>query len=288
MSYGARPDAKDVCGKTVCHYGAGSMATEMTMNVVERASGAYPTSYLFGKLVELTGLKNEAMNGKRGIAGGYVWETKRRTVYVFDDDKQISVKPENIKTVPEGVEEQDYNDEAAFRKKRILCNIQCRLGTVSLQETVMGNRLDVAKFLLDKLGADIDIADWDGFSPKSMSMNTFTELVTPVTTLIKEVARKTGKAANKADRHKCGNCSIPEPNGTKFLVCARCKQIRYCSRNCQSKFVSILFVPHALCMIHNPACSHVATLFCFSRPLEIGTQERMSSCCRLGRKRHQA
>jgi hypothetical protein len=26
LSYGARPDAKDVCGKTVCHYGAGFMA----------------------------------------------------------------------------------------------------------------------------------------------------------------------------------------------------------------------------------------------------------------------
>jgi hypothetical protein len=31
LEYGARPDAKDVCGKTVCHYGMGPYATDMSL-----------------------------------------------------------------------------------------------------------------------------------------------------------------------------------------------------------------------------------------------------------------
>jgi hypothetical protein len=82
LKYGARPDAKDVCGKvrmcketifrpihrlatkgtlathasfpiikTVCHYGMGEMATPMTMAAVDMCIDAHRSSHLFGKKV---------------------------------------------------------------------------------------------------------------------------------------------------------------------------------------------------------------------------------------------
>lgn len=77
LLYGARPDCKDVCGKTVVHYGAGIMASPMTMEVVRMCSAAYPSSHLFGKEVVLQGLKSEELNGKRGIARGFVVQSGR-------------------------------------------------------------------------------------------------------------------------------------------------------------------------------------------------------------------
>ena len=35
LARGARPDARDVCGKTVAHYGAGAIATPLTLSIVD-------------------------------------------------------------------------------------------------------------------------------------------------------------------------------------------------------------------------------------------------------------
>ena len=40
LRYGARPDAQDVCGKTVCHNSTGAMATETTKSVVKLCAEA--------------------------------------------------------------------------------------------------------------------------------------------------------------------------------------------------------------------------------------------------------
>jgi len=87
LLYGARPDCKDVCGKTVCHYGAGVMATPTTMEVVRMCSAAYQSSHFFGKEVLLQGLNSEHLNGKRAIARGFVTESGRRVVYLIEDEK---------------------------------------------------------------------------------------------------------------------------------------------------------------------------------------------------------
>lgn len=96
LKYGARPDAKDVSGKTVCHYGSGMMATNTTMEIATMCIEAAESSHFFGKEVELYDLKNETMNGKQGIARGYDTASNRRAVYIFSDEKQVAVKPENI------------------------------------------------------------------------------------------------------------------------------------------------------------------------------------------------
>jgi hypothetical protein len=114
---------------------------------------------MFNQQVELIGLGDSAKNGLRGIARGFQPSNGRRAVYLYDEKRQISVKPENIKLVDTSIEVNEGN----------LCDLQCRLGTVSLLETIPTNRADVAKFLV-QLGASIDVEDLDGVSARSMAL----------------------------------------------------------------------------------------------------------------------
>jgi hypothetical protein len=227
LEYGARPDARDVNGKTVCHYGAGMMATKTTMKIVERAAKSYETSYLFDQEVELTGLTDESKNGLRGFARGFKSSSGRRAVFLCDQGKQVAVKPENIKLV--GSSTSTKLDE------RNLCDVQCRLGMTSIMETAMSDRGDVAEFLGKQMGASLDIKDCDGMDARTMSMRNGVERLSPALSVIKDVARKRAKEAAKADRRKCANCDKPEPTDEKFHVCSRCKAVRYCSKECQGK-----------------------------------------------------
>jgi len=211
LQYGARPDAKDVCGKTVCHYGAGCMATKMTLKVAEMCISAAQSSHFFGKEVELFGLKNESMNGKRGIGRGFQADTGRRSVYILDEKQQVAVKPEYVRLC---------GKERNAQTPIPLYDVQDRLGSVCLQEVLMANRLDVAKFLLEKHTASIDIEDYDGFSPKKMvfSDNGSGKFAAPdVSALIEKVAKRKVKAAPKA----CASCQALETEGQMFQACAR-------------------------------------------------------------------
>lgn len=93
LEYGGRPDATDVSGRAVCHYRAEVMATEMTLDAVDFCICAAQTSHLLGRDVELRGLRNVALNGARGVAGG----SDRRVVYLFDKEREIAMKPANIR-----------------------------------------------------------------------------------------------------------------------------------------------------------------------------------------------
>jgi hypothetical protein len=224
LKYGARPDAKDVCGKTVCHYGAGQMATDMTMKVVDMCIPAAQSSHLFGKDVELYGLSNESMNGICGIARGYIAGTGRRVVYLLDQKKEMAIKPSNIRLV-------EANNEAEPRPN--LCDIQDRLGIVSLLEVFMTNRDDVAKFLLDKHDARIDLADSDGFSPKSMALKPGAGFVTSVGPMIMKRAMKQSRAEKKSVKRQCTKCEAVESSTLVLSKCAKCKTVQYCSKECQ-------------------------------------------------------
>lgn len=64
--YGASPDRKDFLGKTVVHYGAGAMATPMTMDIADMCIKAAETLEMFEKDAVLEGLQSSNdMNGKR-------------------------------------------------------------------------------------------------------------------------------------------------------------------------------------------------------------------------------
>jgi len=225
LKYGARPDAKDVCGKTVCHYGAGMMATNMTMEVVTMCIEAAESCHVFGQEVELFGLKNENMNGKRGVGRGFDAVTGRRAVYLFDDKKQVALKPANIRLCNES--------DTPIRPR--LCDVQDRLGMVCLTEVFMTSRDDVAKFLLDKHRARLDVADWDGYSPQSMAVRPGADLSSSVAKFVKRKVTEDGLAKMKTEKGRCSQCGSLETADTPLLVCSRCRSAQYCSKDCQTK-----------------------------------------------------
>lgn len=208
LKFGARPNAQDVAGKTVCHYGAGAMATPMTMEVVRMCAAAAESSHLFGKQVELRGLKTVEFNGKRGICLGFNAETGRRVVYLVSMKEQMAFKPENIVLV-----------DAAPAPKAKLCDIQDRLGAVALIEVCMTNRVDVAQFLLDDLQASVDIADSDGCSPKSMVLMPGSQMISRVAPLVMKTAMKRARKEKKKATLSCAQCGVADSLEHSLEVC---------------------------------------------------------------------
>jgi hypothetical protein len=98
----------------------------------------------------------------------------------------------------------------------------------------MSSRDDVATFLLDKLDASVDIADYDGISPAMMATSggVVAELMSPAAAVVKRAMTERGKVQARAERRKCANCKKPE-EGEHFNKCSKCMVARYCSRDCQ-------------------------------------------------------
>lgn len=178
------------------------------------------SNHFFGKEVKLDGLKNQHMNGMLGLCKGFLAEAGRRAVYVYERKSLIAIKPENLKlSSPKG---------ECDRPK--LCDIQDRLGSVCLLELTMGNRVDVANHLLTRHNPRVDIADWDGCSPKSMSLSNGAGLMSAVCLIVQKYSLKQDRAEAKAVENRCGNC---KKESSDWKVCARCKQVQYCSKTCQ-------------------------------------------------------
>jgi hypothetical protein len=220
LQYGARPDARDVCGKSVCHYGMGAMATDMTLQVGSLCIQAHQSSHFFGKRVELHGLKKEAMNGLQGYCKGYVTDIGRRMVHLIEKKGAVALKPENLRLVGEIT--------AAVPTK--LCDIPDRLGAVCLHEVLMSERKDVATVLLKQHEASLDVTDCDGISPRNMAMTGGAFSV---------VANMTNKAAAGQRRQErnlqsrtCSYCG-KVGDETDLLICSRCQSVQYCSKECQ-------------------------------------------------------
>ncbi|GKY91688.1 hypothetical protein MPSEU_000140600 [Mayamaea pseudoterrestris] len=221
LKYGARPDARDVCGKTVCHYGMGAIVTGMALKGAGFCVEAHKSSHLFGREVELHSLKNEELNGVRGVCRGYVVDTGRRAVYLLEKKETVGIKPIHLKLAgPQSTTDTD-------RPK--LVDMQDRIGGVPLLETYMGGQADVADILLEEHHASIDIADVDGFSPRSMAMQRGAGFMTPVAKLINKHAVKRDRAEKKKNEATCSNCS---KTGTSLSVCSKCQSTQYCCKEC--------------------------------------------------------
>mmetsp|Transcript_10421 Transcript_10421/g.12684 ORF Transcript_10421/g.12684 Transcript_10421/m.12684 type:complete len:566 (+) Transcript_10421:34-1731(+) len=226
LKSGANPYAKDVLGKTAAHYGAGAMATPMTLEVVDMCILAARSSHLLGKDVELHSLKVN-MNGSRGVAGGFDPDSGRRVVYLSEDKKEVWVKPDNIRLV--AVENTN--------QPKMLLDVQDRTGSVSLHEVVMQNRIDVAEFLLMKHQTSIHTEDMDGISPMRMSTRGGRMTASGVSKIISKVTRraeaeKFREGKKQAKERTCANCKkyLGEVEKKK---CAGCKTVTYCGRECQ-------------------------------------------------------
>jgi hypothetical protein len=152
LEYGARPDARDIIGRTVVHYGAGIYATDVTLEIVTMCINASRSSFMFGKEIEIRHFSNpntssssdqtdkrnkqsrnnnKAMmdwkqyNGKRGIAQGYIVETGCRIVYLFGYKNEVrTIKPNNIKLC----------QKIIGMKPTKLCDTPDRMGRVPILE----------------------------------------------------------------------------------------------------------------------------------------------------------
>ncbi|CAB9510601.1 expressed unknown protein [Seminavis robusta] len=200
LEYGARPDARDVCGKTVCHYGAGAMATPMTLEAVRLCIKAHESGHFFGKQVELHSLNSAARNGDQGWCLGYQSDTGRRAVYLAETRETLAVKPENLKLV-DALEQQNPTK---------LCDIPDRMGIVCLQEIIICNREDCARFLLEENHADLDVEDCDGTSPRSMCVQT------PLGGF--SMAALQGRKRDKNFEFSCSKCGVLKSDTASDVV----------------------------------------------------------------------
>lgn len=226
LKYGANPDAQDVLGKTVCHYGAGAMATNMTLEVVDMCIHASKTSHLFGKDIELHGLTTETMNGKRGVVGGFDPDTGRRSLFLEEAGKEVWIKPENMRLIA----------PSAPVDIMMLTDVQDRLGSVSLHEVTMQNRVDVAKFLLKKHQTSIYTEDLDKVSPFKLSSG-MGRMAFDVSQIIMDTAKESGEVNTKIKKtieRCCANCQkdLGKDGGNG---CGRCKVTLYCGKDCQTE-----------------------------------------------------
>ena len=95
LRHGARPDARELTGKTMSHYGAGMMATEETLMMNDYCVDAAKTSAYFGKEVVVRNLGKDEYNGLEGVLGGYLAESGRRQV-ILKNGKELALLPKNI------------------------------------------------------------------------------------------------------------------------------------------------------------------------------------------------
>lgn len=224
LSYGARPDARDVCGKTVCHYGMGAMATDFSIKVCEICIRVHKSQYLFDQKVELIGLKQRSdLNGAIGDCGTYKVSVDRRNVCLCETEEVVAVKPENLRLWKK---DDVSHGEIVWPD---LYDIPDRRGVTIIQEVTLDNRVDVADILLNRYHARVDIVDCHGHSTAQM-----------VRQMAKssQVSRMVDKAARQQDRKKrdlnlrtCGNCGVVKDD---IQECAACHSIAYCNRDCQS------------------------------------------------------
>lgn len=173
LKYGARPDACDLMGTTVCHFGAASYATTESMEMVKLCQKAALSAHLFGQFVELHGLENAAfLNGKRGICRGFVVSQNGnplRTVHLNGfNNKPLDISPDNIKLVDTAIE------IGVVRPK--LCDKKDRVGGTALGELSRSNCVDVIDFLINDLQADVDVTDRRGKSFMKLVMTSMSPL----------------------------------------------------------------------------------------------------------------
>jgi hypothetical protein len=135
---GANSLAKDVFGNTVVHYGAGTLATQMTLEVADMCIRAAKRHHLSGEDVKLHSLNTESMNGKVGVAGGYDPDSERRAVYLLEEKREVWIKIENMALA----------QDDKLEKYPPLTDIQDRMGTISLHVLCMPPQVSGSKKIM--------------------------------------------------------------------------------------------------------------------------------------------
>lgn len=219
LQYGARPDARDVTGRTVCHYGAGICATDMSMAATSMCIGAAISAHCFGKEIVLREMDDSSYNGMRGLAAGYQSETARRIVYLFGKKTEIAVMNRNIRLVQEPSNQQKAVMVPPPEKAFHLCDVQDRLGRVCLAELFESKRVDVATFLMHKHEASVDIPDWNGNTLRGLSLMRGSQTASGVAQLIAVEVTKTARMKRKQAENICHACGLTGSKERPLSVC---------------------------------------------------------------------
>lgn len=228
LKYGARPNVKDVAGKTAAHWGAGSVNNATTLIIAGDCIQATKTSRYFGKKVTLHGLSTEKYNGLTGILGGFVAEKERRVVHVELEDgvvKELALLPKNIM-----YKQKPILDNASVTN---LVDVPDRLGSVALHEVVMTGNEETARFLCETHNASVDVQELNGTTPRQMVSANLGGMGGAVIDIVKARAFR-----KQAQQRQCGTCQAKEQRtglagSKKFNRCSRCGDAWYCSRDCQ-------------------------------------------------------
>ena len=203
LRYGARPDCKELTGKTVVHYGAGSRATDESLNMVDYCFEAAKSAAHLGKTIVLRNLKAEQFNGESGVLGGFDAVTGRREV-TLETKKQLSILPCNIF-------EGGGKKTCIYDPSRNLLNDCDRVGTTSLHEVFLSplGRTDVASFLIQR-NVSVDIAP-----PCGNSLRKLVYTPTPLgPSTMHNLIRKHIIDIEKGKNDCCWGCGKLTPRGT--------------------------------------------------------------------------
>jgi hypothetical protein len=108
-------------------------------------------------------------------------------------------------------------------------NARNRYGHVALQGAFMENQITTVDLLME-FGADLNIKDGDNITPLSLLRGTTPEVQSIVAKWLRIRSGET--PAPLEDKGTCSQC---RKEYSKLLACARCRTVRYCSKECQSE-----------------------------------------------------
>ncbi|KAJ7485156.1 ankyrin [Mycena galericulata] len=106
-------------------------------------------------------------------------------------------------------------------------NHRNRYGEISLLGTMQLNLIPTIDILME-YGADLDLADADGWTARKHFLSCGPQVTAAVT---KWIRKRTGGEAPRAEKC-CDGCGISTPS---LKNCGRCRITRYCSTECQTR-----------------------------------------------------
>ena len=223
LRYGARPDCRELSGKTFVHYGAGSHALSETLEMTSHVHEAAKSSRYFGCKVVLRGLNKAEYNGRTGVLGGFLADAGRRQVVLDGDGRELSLLPKNIFAVADG---EGGGEVCIYDETRNLANEHDRVGMTSFHEVFMSTRTDVAQWLIDR-NASVDVSGSDGMTVRKLVMSPGLGMITGVgKSRMHELVTKYIAKKEKAERRqRCHGCD--QMFERKLMDCSRCKSGEY-------------------------------------------------------------
>ena len=273
LRFGARPDAKDLTGKTIIHYAAGPMATPATLCIASYCIAASRVSAYFGKRVVVDGMDEEDnLNQTFAIVQGYDIGTgccMVQTNETKDGSRQtLLIDPCNLF--------QSLGGPCIEDRNRKLVDEQDRNGMTALHHILLSSRRhDVFKFLVEEQGCSIDLKDANGFCARDMLFHSIPDL--PRSPFLEEfILLKIEKCRQKAQLNRCAFCQKRQKDDSnsklRFSHCSRCTMVVYCSEECQRKDWKS----------HKPMCKEYSVAIKLERPIDEAEKDLPSFTDRSG------